>query len=228
MLAAAIASGVSIAVGEDEIHVGRSAAGQLVVHADIPAPIVLPASIFSGITGYATGEVGMHTVSFDEPDEDIFQVSTAARFQFVLLSKDHGVEVWNDTGSGFMNVGEAYRVGQAPFDVHPVWNIVNGTPGQSYSLTMKFQDVNGVHSESAPFVMSFTPVPYALNISPVETSRVALSWPTNAIGWELQFTQDLAATNWTTITNVLQIAGTNFSVSVPSGDTQKFFRLCLK
>lgn len=47
-------------------------------------------------------------------------------------------------------------MGVSPFDTHPVWNLVKGTPGNAYSLTLKFRDLDGVYPDSAPFVVSFT------------------------------------------------------------------------
>jgi hypothetical protein len=58
-----------------------------------------------------------------------------------------------------MAVGDNFFVGSAPFDTHPIWNLVNGTPGQSYSLTLKMRDLNGVYSDSAPFSLDFTAIP---------------------------------------------------------------------
>jgi hypothetical protein len=32
-----------------------------------------------------------------------------------------------------------------PFDTHPIWNIANGTPGNTYSVTLKLKDVNDIY-----------------------------------------------------------------------------------
>ena len=148
----------SLAWGEDEMEVGRNASGQLVVQIEFEQPLVLPVSVFPGISGYATGEVGLHSALFDDPGNDFFQLSPAADFRFILLAKDSGIEVWNDTGSSYMNVGESFYIGPPPFDTHPVWNITTGTPTNAYSLTLKLHDVNAVYPDSASFVLSFTPI----------------------------------------------------------------------
>ena len=222
-----VSLGGSLAFAEEEIMVGRSAAGQLKVQLDFIQPLPLEASIFPGISGYATGEVGVHSTSLDDPTNDFFQLSTAGDFRFVLLAKDPGMEVWNDTGSGYLGINGAFFIGPAPFDTHPIWNIVNGTPGNAYSLTLKLSDLNGVHLESAPFALSFTPVQiwYRIAIDQADLSHATLSWPTNAIGWDLESAASVTATNWDTVTNAPNIANTNFSLIISTVGPPQFFRL---
>ncbi len=145
---------------EDEIDVGHTAAGQLKAVVEFEQPLELPVSVFPGISGYATGLVGIHSVILDESGEDLFQFPPGpASFQFILVAKDPGIEVWNDTGSAFMSVGQSYFMGESPFDVHPIWNITTGTPGNSYTLTLKFHDTSGTYTDSDPITATFTPVP---------------------------------------------------------------------
>jgi hypothetical protein len=227
-LAMVMASGMRLWAHEElELVVGRSAAGELKVERRFTQPVVLPGSIFPGIPGFATAELAFHSTILDEPDEDFFQLSTAANFRFVLLAKDPGVEVWNDTGSGFMATNATFFIGSAPFDAHPIWNIVNGTPGNSYSLTLKLRDLNGVYPDSEPFVLSFTPIEVRplIGIASVDALHIRLSWPTNAVGWELQSAVSTAAANWTTVTNSPAVVTTNFAVTMGTTAQQQFFRL---
>ncbi len=214
---------------ETVIVVGRNAAGEIVVDSDFAQPVELPVSIFPGISGYATGEIGVHSTIFDDPDNDFFQLSTAADFQFILLAKDPGMEVWNyhDSVFGYMATNDAYNIGPSPFDTHPIWNIVSGTPVTAYSLTLKLHDSNGIYPDSEPFVLSFTPVQihYPLNLKQVDPQHAALSWTTNAVGWELQSSVSLAAGSWITVTNLQSIVGTNFSLDITTTGAQQFFRL---
>jgi hypothetical protein len=213
---------------EEVILVGRSAAGELKVDADFTQPVILPVSIFSGIPGYATGELALHSTILDDPTNDFFQLSTATDFRLILIAKDPGIEVWN--GLAYMAIGESYFVGPSPFDTHPIWNIVSGTPGNSYSLTLKLRDLNGVYPDSEPFVLSFSPAwpEFRINIKQVDPQHATLSWPTNAVDWELQASASSAAINWSTVTNAPDIAGTNFSLSISTTNTQQFFRLHLQ
>ncbi|MSU57424.1 MAG: hypothetical protein EXS35_04465 [Pedosphaera sp.] len=226
-VAMVIAAGMSLASAEEEIMIGRSAGGQLKVQLDIAQPLPLEASVFPGISGYATGAVGIHSAVYDDPTNDFFQLSTAADFRFVLVAKDPGMEVWNDTGSGFMATNDMFFIGPAPFDTHPIWNIVNGTPGNAYSLTIKVRDVNGVYPESGPFVLSFTPVQvrYRLDLKPVDTQHATLLWATNAVGWQLQSATTVTAANWESVINVPGFTGTNFALSITTAGTAQFFRL---
>src|SRR5690348_14644712 len=82
--------------GEDEIVVGRSAANQLKVEIGFDQPLALPASVFPGISGYATGELGLHSNILNDTNNDFLPLSTAADFRFILVAKDPGMEVWND------------------------------------------------------------------------------------------------------------------------------------
>jgi len=228
-LASVLVSSVlpTLAHEEQVIVVGRNAAGKLVIDSDFDQPVGLPVSIFPGISGYATGELALHSTSFDDPTNDFFQLSTAADFRFILLAKDPGIEVW--TGAGFMNTNDMYYVGSPPFDTHPIWNILNGTPGNSYSLTLKLRDLNGVYPDSEPFELSFSPVqpPIQIFIRHVATQRATLTWATNSVGWKLQCVSSLAGTDWSTVTNTPSIVGTNFSLEIDTVGSQQFFRLYL-
>jgi len=207
--------------------VGRSAAGELKIDSDFDQPVVLPVSIFPGIAGYATGELALHSTILDDPTNDFFQLSTAANFRLVLLAKDPGMEVLNDTGSGYLGTNETLIVGAAPFDAHPIWNLVSGTPNNAYSLTLKLRDLNGVYPDSEPFVLSFTPIEIRprINITQVNAVQVRLSWTTNAVGWKLQSGASMVDTNWDAVPDIPAIIGTNFALSINTTNDQRFFRL---
>lgn len=214
-----------VAHEEAVILVGRNAAGELVVDSDFEQPVELPVSIFPSTPGFATGELAFHSTILDEPINDFFQLSTAADFQFILLAKDTGMEIWN--GSAFMQINEAYPMGPSPFDAHPIWNIVNGTPGNSYSVTLKLRDTNGIYPDSDSFVVGFTPAlpEFRLSLTPLSAQQVALTWSTNAVGWNLEKASSLTTTNWSTITNVPSVIGTNFTLSLATTNIQQYFRL---
>ena len=52
-----------------------------------------------------------------------------------------------------------------------------------------------------------------------------MAWPTNAVDYRLEYVANHSATNWTTVTNVVGVAGGSFSVTVDGTDTQRFYRL---
>jgi hypothetical protein len=218
-----------VAFGEEELLVGQSSAGQLRVHIEFEEPFELEPSVFPGISGFATGEMGLHSTALDEPESDFFQLSTEADFRLILLTNDPGMEVWNDHGSAYMTNGEMFYVGPSPFDTHPVWNLVDGVPGTAYSLTLKIRDLNGIYPDSDPFTLSFTaaaaPGPFELQISQAGPLRASLTWPTNAFGWDLESTAALESPDWASVTNTRSVAGTNFSLTLPTISGSQFFRL---
>ncbi|MBI3851774.1 MAG: NHL repeat-containing protein [Verrucomicrobia bacterium] len=56
--------------------------------------------------------------------------------------------------------------------------------------------------------------------------NVVLSWPTNSMGFTLQTTMDLLSPDsWTSVTNAVQVAGTNYLVTVDASGGPSFFRL---
>ena len=189
--------GTISAVAEDEIEVGHNAAGQLVVEIGFTQPLGLPVSVFPGLPGYSTGEVGLHSAAEDDPTNDFFQLSPAANFRFVLVAKDLGMEVLNDHGSAYMTIGESFFIGTAPFDTHPLWNITNGTAGIPYSITLKVRDLNGIYTDSAPVVMTFTPDPPVLTIRQVAPGFVTVSWAPATPGFALQSAAGLTPLAWT-------------------------------
>jgi len=219
IIVVSVTLGALHSMAEDEIDAGHTAAGKLKVNHSFSV-LPLEASVFPGIIGYATGEVGFHSVAFDEPGDDFFQLSSEGDFRLVLLAKDPGMEVWNDHGSGFMSIGESFFVGSAPFDTHPIWNIVDGTPGQTYSLTLKLQDLNGVYAESDPFQLSFTPNPPVLAITNAGHGLIAISWSPDTSGFVLQSTTGIAPFAWTNAPS-----GSTNPVTLPAAEPPTLYRL---
>ena len=207
-------------LAEDELEIGRNSLGQLKVQVGFEQPFGLPVSVFPGWPGYATGEVGFHSAAFDEPTNDFYQLSLASDLRFILLAKDPGMEVLNDHGSAYMNVGESFFVGQPAFDTHPLWDLVTGQIGGAYSLTLQFHDVNGIYSDSDPIVLSFTPEPPLLTIQKAAPGFVTISWPPEAPGLVLQFSPTLNSPTWTNAPS-----GTNNPATLSATTAAGYFRL---
>ena len=74
ILPSLIAPVASQARAEEEILAGRNAAGQLRIEVGYAQPLALPVSVFPGIPGYATGELGFHSTIIDDPANDFFQL----------------------------------------------------------------------------------------------------------------------------------------------------------
>jgi hypothetical protein len=215
------------ASAEDDMLVGRTAAGQLKIETDFAQPLPLPASVYPGISGYATGELGLHSTILDEPTNDFFQLSSSADLRFILLSKDPGMEVWNYTGSGYLGIGESFYIGPPAFDTHPIWNLLGGIPGIAYSLTLRLHDLNGIYQDSAPLILRFTLAitPVALTLSQTASNEITLAWSTNATGWTPESTPAVTPAAWSPVTNAVDIVGTNFSLNLNTAGAQQYFRL---
>jgi hypothetical protein len=67
--------------------------------------------------------------------------------------------------------------------------------------------------------------PYSLSISGTDSAHAVLSWPTSALGWNLEASSSLAPADWNTVTNTPTISGTNFALSVGFDLNAMFFRL---
>jgi len=212
---------------EEAIEIGRAASGQLKVANLFDSPAALPRSVFPGINGQATGAIGIHSVILDDPSQDVFQIAPEADCRFILVAKQAGMEVWNDHGSGFMNVGQSFYIGPAPFDTHPVWNITLPTNGIVYSLTLKIHDLNGVYDDSEPFELEFTPIaPAQLTIQDNQDSVIIYIQGTPDADYTLQAATSLAAGgNWTNMaTNHADVSGFGFFIQAKRDQPQRFFR----
>ncbi len=202
------------------MQIGRSAAGQLKVKVEFIQPLGLEVSTIPGFPGFATGDAGFHSTAEADLAEDFFELSPLADIRFILLAKDPGMEVWNDTGSAPMRIGDSFYMGPAFFDTHPIWNIVSGTPGQSYSLTLGIHDVNGVHLDSEPLVLQFTPAPPVLTITPTTPGFATISWSPATPGFVLQSSTTLPGGVWTDAPSG-ETNGVTVALSAPA----RFYRL---
>ncbi len=67
--------------------------------------------------------------------------------------------------------------------------------------------------------------PYSLSIRSPDPSHVAVSWPTNALNWQLESSRVLKAGPWDSVAATPAIVGTNFLVTFGNADSPTFFRL---
>ena len=71
------------------------------------------------------------------------------------------------------------------------------------------------------------PPPF-LDILQLDATTLELSWPTNAVGYNLVSAATSAATAWNPVTNDVAINGDYFTVQIAVDEAQRFFRLQLK
>jgi len=137
--------------------IGRTASGRLKAIIEASQPLALPPSVFPGIPGWATGELGFHSAFADMPDEDLFVLPDTVDIQFVLVSTQPGVRLLNDHGSAWMLPGETFELGIPFFDAHPLFNIPGGHPGRSFGVTIVIRDPSGQFAESEEVTITFAP-----------------------------------------------------------------------
>lgn len=66
---------------------------------------------------------------------------------------------------------------------------------------------------------------YSLNIVSTDASHATLSWPTSALGWDLESSASLTPANWNKLTNTPSVSGTNFVLPIYLDSSAQFFRL---
>lgn len=67
--------------------------------------------------------------------------------------------------------------------------------------------------------------PYSLFIKAPDASHVAVTWPTNAVNWQLESSRILKPGPWQSVVDAPEIIGKDFSLMLESFDTPTFFRL---
>jgi hypothetical protein len=142
-----------------ELLVGRSSTDQILLHIQGDMPFDLGESPFPGFDGFAEAEPGWVATTEDLPDEGLFLLPGGSDLEFVLIASTEHIRVWNDTGTAPMQIGETYHIGQPLFHNHPIWQSLDGVPGEVYSLTVQLRDRNALLSESEYYVLEFEVTP---------------------------------------------------------------------
>ncbi len=152
-------AGQAFGHGALEVLVGRSAAGQLVVLAETHEAVHVPRSVFPNLIGYATPSIGFEDLPLDEPSAGVFVLPAGTTVRVRLLSIDAGLSVYD--GFAAVPVGGTITLGETPFDVHPLFNIVTtAQPGQTFHAMVQIEDVStgpGALTTSEPVEIAVTP-----------------------------------------------------------------------
>ena len=142
-----------------ELQVGRNESNQIIMHIEGGQPFDLEESPFPGFDGFAASDPGFVALPVDNPGEGIFALPSTADLEFELLGADAHIQVWNDTGTAPMLVGERFTMGQPLFHIHPIWHSPDGTPGEEYGIHVRLHDLSGQLTASDAYTILFTPVP---------------------------------------------------------------------
>lgn len=157
--ALSLAASLAPAVLAHDLELGVSSTNQLVMHVLVEQPFDLPVSEFSGFPGYAAADPGFFNAPADDPNNDLFMLPPTADLEFILIASGPHIQIWNDTGSAPMQIGEHYTIGSPFFHVHPLYHSPAGIEGEIYSLQIQIIDLSGQLAASDIYTMTFTPVP---------------------------------------------------------------------
>jgi hypothetical protein len=91
-----------------------------------------------------------------------------------------------------------------------------GIPNDAYGAEFRYTGSIGGNQNIHPAI--------AVSLSP-NTSSIKLSWPTNAVGFNLMQTTNLLPSAWNLVTNIPEVINTNFTVTLSLKLTNGFFRL---
>lgn len=156
---------VTYASEEDDIVVGRTAAGQLAAEFDSAELFPLPVVTFIPGNGFGLDDPGFFALDTDEPAEDLFTLDPAAQIRIELLSKAPDLQVLNATlfTTLLANPGDQWAMPDGNiFDEHPFW-FVNDPDfselGQTFDFTFKLVDASGTYADSIPITAQLVAVP---------------------------------------------------------------------
>jgi hypothetical protein len=74
-------------------------------------------------------------------------------------------------------------------------------------------------------ITTVTNVVPSIRLRRVDALNAQLSWPTNAVGWNVESAMSLPSATWQVFANNPAIVGTNYTVTVGMTNAQRFFRL---
>jgi PEP-CTERM motif len=170
-LVAALA--VTAPASAHELIVGRTLSNQLAVRV-VGAPFHLDESPFPGFDGYAASDPGFVSTPEDDPDHGIFLLPSNADLEFILVGADDHIQVWNDTGTAPMQIGEAFSIGMPLFHSHPIYHSPDGTPGEEYTLRVVLRDISGTLADSEVLPITFEIVPEPGSLALLAVGMLAL------------------------------------------------------
>lgn len=135
-------------------------------------------------------------------------------------------------------IGGAAHADSANFSVNTVFGTTKSVGGgafadsANFTVSTRFGTVQAIGGESfadsADFTVNTTGMaratPTDLGFA-LNGSSVAISWPTAAGSFSLQFTTNLNPPHWTTLSNLPATVGTNFVSTIAATNPMEFFRL---
>jgi hypothetical protein len=143
-----------------DLSVFRDGSGQLAIEFDFAE--TLPLEFVTGLlNGCTLDSPGFNSPDFDEPDENLFQLSPNADIVFEVVSIDAGLKVHTPGFADILDApGDQWVIGPPAFDTHPVWHIDSDEPGFDpgavYSIRFKLLDLGSTaYLESEVYTLQF-------------------------------------------------------------------------
>lgn len=165
----------NVALGH-ELLVSMSANNAIQVEL-INGPVYeLPASEFPEFPGFVDFDPGFVALPVDDPATGRFELPAGSDIEFLLVGADDHIQVWNDTGTAPMNIGDTFSIGVPQFHSHPTWHSPDGTPGEQYNLFIQLRDRNGLVANSPVTTVGFMPVPEPSSLALMVLAGTAIAF----------------------------------------------------
>jgi uncharacterized repeat protein (TIGR03803 family) len=222
---------------------------------DVDGSLPLGSLLLAGNTLYGTTSFGGPTasgtifkVNTDGTDFAILHQFTANPYipgtntdganphSTLILSGD--TLVGNSLGGGYNNAGTIFTIKTNGNDFAAIYqfssldnngetNFDGAYPSAGVIMvgnTLYGTSKNGGYGGRGTVFALALPIPPSLGITQTDTN-IFVSWPTTAVGFDLQSCTDLVAANWTNITGSLGVVNTNFVFTNLVSGSSTFFRV---
>lgn len=129
-------------------------------------------------------------------------------------------------GTNFTGTTTVWFNGQAAtFTLNSANQITATVPAGATSGPLSVIAAGGISTTVSNFTVNSVVVPQPKLSIALSGANVVLSWPTNAVGYNLQQTAALNPSTWTNYTGTVNTIGTNRTVTLTTPSGRMFFRL---
>lgn len=159
LLAVLLASPVAAADLHVDVIVGVDREGRLVAKTETTS-FALPPSRVVGLSGFAGAVVGFRSVDPSAATDDFRALDPGAHVAFEALYTDPGLAVIDEKVGAPVRRSDLLKLGVAPFDAHPLWNLSADVRGPR-KARIRLLDRARIHDPAPMMVLTFTPDPKA-------------------------------------------------------------------
>ncbi len=159
LLAVLLAAPAAAADVHVDVVVGVDRDGKLVAKAETTSFAVPPSRVV-GLAGYAGTVVGFRSVDPSAATDDFRALDPGAHIAFEALYTDPGLAVIDENAGAPVRRSDLLKLGAAPFDAHPLWNLAADVRGPR-KARIRLLDRARIHDPAPMMVLTFTPDPKA-------------------------------------------------------------------